>query len=169
MAFSAQQTIAHRPSAVAAALGDEAFHRSVIESLGGTLVSFSCEADPSGAMTVTTVRSAPTDRVPEKARRFVGQSLQVEQVERWEAPAADGSRTGTTTVTVAAAKATAEAATALRAAGTGTEYAVDGTLSCRIPLVGSTLAAKAEPLVGKVLARQARELQRHLDGPAQEG
>ena len=134
MAFSAQHTVAHTPGEVAEALGSEDFHRSVIESLGGTLVSFTREGDPTGAMTVTTVRTAPTDRVPEKARKFVGDTLQIEQVERWNAPAADGSRTGTTTITVPKAKATAEASTALRAAGAGTEYAVDGTLTCRIPL-----------------------------------
>ena len=117
MAFSAQHTIARSPGEVAEALGTEDFHRAVIESLGGSLVSFSREGDPSGAMTVTTVRTAPTDRVPEKARKFVGDNLQIEQVERWEAPATDGSRTGTTTITVPKAKAVAEASTALRAAG----------------------------------------------------
>ncbi|XNZ00580.1 DUF2505 domain-containing protein [Micrococcus luteus] len=164
MAFSAQHTIARSPGEVAEALGTEAFHRAVIESLGGSLVSFTREGDPSGAMTVTTVRTAPTDRVPEMARKFVGENLQIEQVERWNEPAADGSRTGTTTITVPKAKAVAEASTALRAAGAGTEYAVDGTLTCTIPLVGSTLAAKAEPMVGKVVTRQARELQAWLDG-----
>ena len=168
MAFSAQHTIARTPGEVAEALGSEDFHRSVIESLGGSLVSFSREGDPTGAMTVTTVRTAPTDKVPEKARKFVGDNLQIEQVERWNAPAADGSRTGTTTITVAKAKATAEASTALRVAGAGTEYAVDGTLVCKIPLVGSTLAAKAEPMVGKVVTRQARELQAWLDGRSQQ-
>ncbi len=168
MAFSAQHTIARSPGEVAEALGTEAFHRTVIESLGGSLVSFTREGDPAGAMTVTTVRTAPTDRVPEKARKFVGDNLQIEQVERWNAPAADGSRTGTTTITVPKAKAVAEASTALRAAGAGTEYAVDGTLTCKIPLVGSTLASKAEPMVGKVVTRQARELQAWLDGRDQQ-
>lgn len=168
MAFSAQHTIARSPGEVAEALGTEAFHRTVIESLGGALVSFTREGDPAGAMTVTTVRTAPTDRVPEKARKFVGDNLQIEQVERWNAPAADGSRTGTTTITVPKAKAVAEASTALRAAGAGTEYAVDGTLTCKIPLVGSTLASKAEPMVGKVVTRQARELQSWLDGRDQQ-
>ncbi|PZQ73834.1 MAG: DUF2505 domain-containing protein, partial [Micrococcus luteus] len=43
MAFSAQQSIPHPPSAVAAALASEDFHRSVVESFGGSLVSFSVE------------------------------------------------------------------------------------------------------------------------------
>ena len=31
-------------------------------------------------------------------------------------------------------------------------------MTCKIPLVGSKLAAKAEPMVGKVVNRQARAL-----------
>ena len=158
MAFSAQQSIPHPPAAVAAALASEDFHRSVVEQFGGSLVSFSVEGSPEGPMTVTSVRSAPADRLPEMARKFIGSSLQVEQVERWEAPAADGSRVGTTTITVPAAKATADGALRLTAAGEGSQYSVDGTLVCKIPLVGSKLAAKAEPMVGKVVDRQARAL-----------
>lgn len=158
MAFSAQQSIPHPPAAVADALVSEEFHRSVVESFGGSLVSFSVEGSPEGPMTITSVRSAPADRLPDMARKLVGSSLQVEQVERWDAPATDGSRTGTTTITVPAAKASAEGTLRLAATGAGSEYAVEGTLACRIPLVGSKLAAKAEPMVGKVVNRQARAL-----------
>ena len=158
MAFSAQQSIPHPPSAVATTLASEAFHRSVVESFGGALESFSVTGSPEGAMTVTTVRSAPTDRLPDMARKVVGSSLRVEQVERWDAPAADGSRTGTTTITVPAAKASAEGTLRLSASGAGSDYAVDGALVCKIPLVGSKLAAKAEPMVGKVVDRQARAI-----------
>ncbi|MCK6094778.1 DUF2505 domain-containing protein [Micrococcus sp. EYE_162] len=158
MAFSAQQSIPHPPAAVAEALVSEDFHRSVVESFGGALVSFSVTGSPEGEMTVTTVRSAPADRLPDMARKVIGGSLQVEQVERWGAPAADGSRTGTTTITVPAAKATADGTLSLAAAGEGSQFAVDGTLVCKIPLVGSKLAAKAEPMVGKVVDRQARAI-----------
>lgn len=158
MAFSAQQSIPHPPAAVAEALVSEDFHRSVVESFGGALVSFSVTGSPEGEMTVTTVRSAPADRLPDMARKVIGGSLQVEQVERWGAPAADGSRTGTTTITVPAAKATAEGNLRLAAVPAGTEYAVDGDLQVKIPLVGSKVAQKAEPMVGKVVARAGREV-----------
>ena len=167
MAFSAQQSIPHPPAAVAAALASEDFHRSVVESFGGSLVSFSVEGSPEGAMTVTAVRSLPADRIPDRvpdmARKLIGSALQVEQVERWDAPAADGSRAGTTTITVPSAKATADGSLRLTAAGEGSQFSVDGTLVCRIPLVGSKLAAKAEPMVGKVVNRQARALSSWLE------
>ncbi|MDY6054818.1 DUF2505 domain-containing protein [Micrococcus sp.] len=158
MAFSAQQTIPHPPAAVAETLLSEDFHRSVVESFGGALESFSAEGTAEGPMTITTVRTAPADRLPDMARKIIGSSLKVEQVERWSAPAADGSRTGTTTITVPAAKATAEGELRLDAAGEGSEYAVSGELAVKIPLVGSKIAAKAEPMVGKVVDRQARAI-----------
>lgn len=158
MAFSAQQTIPHPPAAVAEALFSEDFHRSVAESLGGGLVSFGRQDQADGGVELTIVRSGPTDRLPDMARKVVGENLNIEQVERWDAPAPDGSRTGTTTITVPAAKATAKGTLRLSAVAEGSEYAVDGTLSVKIPLVGSKLAAKAEPMVGKVVNRQARAL-----------
>ncbi|MCY1159622.1 MAG: hypothetical protein MOP51_2647, partial [Citricoccus sp.] len=39
----------------------------------------------------------------------------------------------------------------------------DGYVECRIPLVGGKLAEAAEPRVGKVLARQSREVTAWLD------
>ncbi|MBD4479711.1 DUF2505 family protein, partial [Xanthomonas citri pv. citri] len=77
MAFSAQQPIPHPPAAVAAALASEDFHRSVVESFGGSLVSFSVEGSPEGPMTVTAVRSLPADRIPDMARKLIGSALQV--------------------------------------------------------------------------------------------
>ncbi|MDO5633345.1 MAG: DUF2505 domain-containing protein [Micrococcus sp.] len=162
MAFSAQRTVAYAPTEVARALASEDFHRSVIESLGGSLVSFERDGDVNSAMTVTTVRTAPADRLPEKVAKFVGDTVRVEQVERWDAPRPDGSRTGTTTITIPLAKATAEASMHLQLAGESTDYAVQGSVSCRIPLVGSKLAAKAEPMVGKVIDKQAREIEKYL-------
>ena len=62
------------------------------------------------------------------------------------------------TITVPAAKATAEGNLRLAAVPAGTEYAVDGDLQVKIPLVGSKVAQKAEPMVGKVVARAGREV-----------
>lgn len=171
MAFNAQQTIPHPPAAVAEALFSEDFHRSVAESLGGSLVSFTRTGEGDGAVTLTIVRQGPTDRLPEMARKIVGGNARIEQVERWSAAATDGSRTGTTTITVPSAKATADGSLRLTAAGEGSQFSVDGTLVCRIPLVGSKLAAKAEPMVGKVVNRQARALSSWLerDGGAARG
>ncbi|MCG7421541.1 DUF2505 domain-containing protein [Micrococcus porci] len=163
MAFSAQQTIPHPPAAVAEALFSEDFHRSVAESLGGGLVSFARQDQADGGVELTIVRSGPTDRLPDMVRKVVGENLNIEQVERWSAPAADGSRTGTTTIRVPKAKATAEGTLRLAAAPAGTEYGVNGDLQVKIPLVGSKMAQMAEPMVGKVVARAGREVSAWID------
>ena len=162
MAFKESTTIAHPPADVFTALASEDFNRKVTEGLGGQLVAFERQGEPSGPVSVTMVRSVPVHRLPEAvqkfAGKFLGDKLSVEQQENWSAPAADGSRTGQLVLTVTAAKVTATAEQRLVPTGTGTDVQVDGYVSCRIPLVGSKLAQAAEPRVGKVLARQSREV-----------
>ena len=45
---------------------------------------------PDAAFTVTTRRSLPTDQIPSHLRSFVGNRIDVRQVEAWEAAAPDG-------------------------------------------------------------------------------
>lgn len=164
MAFSEQQSVPHPPDRVAEALFSEDFHRRVTESVGGDLVSFDVTGPADGARTVSMVRTAPADRVPQKARKFVGDKLRVEQNEQWSAPGADGRRTSTLTLSALGDKVTAEATQTLAPTqgGAATEISLDGTVNCRIPLVGNKLSQAAEPAVGKVLRRQAKKLSEWL-------
>ena len=92
MALSATTTLPHTVDSVAAVLVNEDFQRHVSELVGGTLESFTVDGDIAGAFSTTSVRTLPTTRLPEIARKFVGETLKVTQVENWDAPAADGSR-----------------------------------------------------------------------------
>lgn len=162
MAFKESTTVAHPPADVFAALVDEAFNRKVTEGLGGTLVAFERQGELTGPVSVTMVRSVPVNRLPEAvqkfAGKFLGDKLSLEQHETWSAPGEDGSRTGQLVVTVAAAKTSATAEQLLLPTDDGSEVRVTGAVECRIPLVGSKIAQAAEPRVGKVLGRQAREV-----------
>ncbi|NUL48820.1 DUF2505 domain-containing protein [Cellulosimicrobium funkei] len=163
MAFKESTTISHPPADVFTALVDEAFNRKVTEGLGGALVAFERQGELTGPVSVTMVRSVPVNRLPDAvqkfAGKFLGDKLSLEQHETWSAPAADGSRTGQLVVTVAAAKTTATAEQLLLPTdGGGSEVRVTGAVECRIPLVGGKIAQTAEPRVGKVLGRQAREV-----------
>jgi hypothetical protein len=166
MAFQESTTVPHTPAAVATALMDEGFHRAATEKLGGVLAAFSREGDPTGPITVTMVRTVPVNRLPEAvqkiAGKFLGEKLNLEQTERWSAPAADGSRTGHLVVTIPTAKVTATGEQTMVPSGTGTELTVTGTVECKIPLVGGKVAGFAEPKVGSVLRRQSRELTQWL-------
>src|SRR6476659_6500885 len=92
MALSATTTLPHPVDSVAAVLVNEDFQRHVSQLVGGELESFKVDGDVAGAFSTTSVRTLPTTRLPEIARKFVGDSLTVTQLETWEAPAADGSR-----------------------------------------------------------------------------
>lgn len=107
------------------------------------------------AFTLTTVRSLPTDRAPEIARKFVGQTVEVTQVESWSAPAADGSRDATLKVTVGSLPVSVAGSESLRASAEGSALGLEATVSSSIPFVGGKIAAAAEPFISKALALQA--------------
>ena len=93
---------------------NEDFLRHTSELVGGTLESFAVDGDTAGAFSTTTVRTIPTTRMPDIARKFVGESLKVTQLEAWEAPAADGSRQSNISLKVSGAPAGRERCPASR-------------------------------------------------------
>lgn len=163
MAFVETTTITHPVTAVTAALLDEHFHREITEQLGAEMVAFERQGTENGPVTITMVRSVPTQRLPDLVRKFVGDKLRVEQVEVWSAPAEDGSRTAQITLTVPTAKVSSEVQQTVEAQESATGLSVEGSVACKIPLVGGKVAEAAEPLVKKVLARQARGLDAWLN------
>lgn len=158
MAFHETTTIAHPAADVSDALLDELFHRHITEQMGGEVAAFEKQGTDDGPVTITMVRTVPANRLPDMARKFVGDKLRVEQVEVWSAPAEDGSRTAQITLTVPTAKVSSEVQQTVEAQGEGTQITVEGSVNCRIPLVGGKLAQAAEPMVNKVLGKQAQGL-----------
>ncbi|GAA2035668.1 DUF2505 domain-containing protein [Pseudokineococcus marinus] len=106
------------------------------------------EGSPEGAFVVRSTRVMPTDDVPQVARRFVGDSLELHQTDSWTAPSADGGRTGTMTIEVVGAPVVLRADLRLEADGDGacTER-MAGDLKASVPLVGGALEKAAEPAV----------------------
>ena len=113
--------------------------------------SFSVSGDTSAEFTATTERTVPAERVPDIARKFVGNGVAMTQVDTVSAPAADGSRTVSTEVKVNGVPVSAQATQKLTPEGEQTRLDVNGEVSCSIPLVGKKIAAAAEPQVGRVL------------------
>jgi hypothetical protein len=93
---------AAKVATVAAMLADPAYGRARVAASGATAHHVDILGDSAGAFTVTTRRSMPTDQIPANIRAFVGTSLEVRQVEAWEAPGADGRR-GTVVAEIAGA------------------------------------------------------------------
>ncbi|QCO97535.1 DUF2505 domain-containing protein [Arthrobacter sp. 24S4-2] len=163
MALSASTTLPHSVDRVAAVFANEDFQRHTSELVGGTLESFKVDGDVAGAFSTTSVRTLPTTRLPEIARKFVGESLTVTQLEAWEAPAADGSRQSSISLKIAGAPLDVSAVQRLVADGGSTRVELEGNVTSSVPFLGGKIADAAEPLVGKALNIQSQQAQAWLE------
>jgi hypothetical protein len=136
---------------VAAMLADEEFVRRKVAA-SGALESSHDILREGDAFTVTTRRQMPTDQVPASFRSLVGQSLDVRLVEAWEAPQADGSRTGTLSLDIVGAPVRVTGRMSLHPAGEGTEQSFAGDVTASIPFFGKPIEKAATDAVDKVLA-----------------
>jgi hypothetical protein len=163
MALSASTTLPHNVELVAAVFVNEDFQRHTSELVGGTLESFTVEGDVAGSFSTTSVRTLPTTRLPEIARKFVGDTLKVTQLETWEAPAADGSRQSKISLKIAGAPLDVTAVQRLVADGGSTRVELEGNVTSSVPLLGGKIADAAEPMVGKALNIQSQQAQAWLE------
>jgi hypothetical protein len=163
MALSASTTLPHSVDRVAAVFANEDFQRHTSELVGGTLESFKVDGDVAGAFSTTSVRTLPTTRLPEIARKFVGESLTVTQLETWEAPAADGSRQSSISLKIAGAPLDVSAVQRLIAEGGSTRVELEGSVTSSVPFLGGKIADAAEPMVGKALNIQSQQAQAWLE------
>lgn len=163
MALSASTNLPHSVDRVTAVFVNEDFLRHTSELVGGTLESFAVDGDTAGAFSTTTVRTIPTNRMPDLARKFVGESLKVTQLENWDAPAADGSRLSNITLKVAGAPLDVSAVQRLVADGGSTRIELEGTVTSSVPFLGGKIADAAEPMVGKALNIQSTQAQAWLE------
>ncbi|HXF03628.1 DUF2505 domain-containing protein [Arthrobacter sulfonylureivorans] len=164
MALSASTTLPYPAAKVTETFTDEAFLRHISELVGGSLESVQRDGDVSGAFTLTVVRKVPSARLPEIAKKMLGDSLTVTQTERWQAPAADGSRTADVTMKVAGAPVDVNAVQQLVADGGSTRVDLTGDVKSSIPFLGGKIAAAAEPMLGKALNIQAQQAEAWLSG-----
>jgi len=163
MALSASTTLPHGVDSVTAVFANEDFQRHTSEFVGGSLESFTVAGDIAGEFSTISVRTLPTTRLPEIARKFVGESLKVTQTENWEAPAADGSRQSTISLKIAGAPIDVSAVQRLVAEGGSTRVELEGNVTSSVPFLGGKIADAAEPMVGKALNIQSQQAQAWLE------
>jgi hypothetical protein len=166
MALSASTTLPYSIAQVTDTFTSEEFLRHISELVGGNLVSVELDGSVDGAFNLTVVRKLPTTRLPEIARKVVGESLTVTQTENWQAPAADGTRTADVQVKVAGAPVDAKAVQKLVAEGTSTRVDLTGEVTSGIPFLGGKIAAAAEPVLAKALNLQATQAEAWIAGRA---
>ncbi|MEV7648962.1 DUF2505 domain-containing protein [Arthrobacter sp. NPDC089319] len=164
MALSASTTLPYSVAQVTETFTEEAFLRHTSELVGGNLESATVDGSVDGAFTLTVVRKIPTTRLPDLAKKMLGETLTVTQTEQWQAPETDGSRTANVAVKVAGAPVDVKAVQKLVADGTSTRVDLTGDVSSSIPFLGGKIAAAAEPMLGKALKLQASEAEGWISG-----
>lgn len=163
MALNASTTLPYDASTIVGVFTDEGFVRHMSEHVGGSLESLVVDGDTAGAFTVTIVRTLPTERLPDVARKFVGETLSVTQTERWDPPSPDGGRQSTLEMTVAGVPLNVTAVQRLIPSGADTVVDLQGAVTSSVPFLGSRIAGAAEPMIGKALDAQAAEARTWLE------
>lgn len=139
------------PQQVYGLLTDQGFREQVCEAFHCLSHRVTVEASDERA-TVTIVRVLPA-QVPDFVRKFVGETIEVTQTERWGgADPADGSRTADVTVTISGQPARMEGVHTLTTAGEQAQLRLTGDLSVRVPFVGK----KIEPEIAKAVVAALR-------------
>ncbi|WP_456789366.1 DUF2505 domain-containing protein [Cellulomonas sp. P5_C5] len=159
--------------AAAQLLADPEYVHRKVRASGALEQHVDVTGDPDEAFTVTTRRALPTDQIPAHLRGFVGNQIDVRQVEAWEAPASDGSRVGTVVVEIAGAPVRLSGRTALTPTGTGsTTVSYDGDLRATVPLFASAIEQATAGAIRSALEVEqdvAREWIDGLDSARSEG
>lgn len=148
MRISAEIKHAAPVETVAQMLADPAFVKAKVERSGSIFEQGDITGDVTGAFTVTSRRSVPTDEIPANIRSFVGAALDVRQVEAWE-PQHDGKRNGTIVIEITGAPVRLTGTLRLvpgQEPGTSVEQ-FEGELKASIPLLGASIEQAAAPAV----------------------
>ena len=145
-------------------LADPAYVREKLRAGGSVEEQVDVTGEPDGAFTVTSRRAIPSDLVPAQARAYVGDRIDVRQVDAWEGPQPDGSRVGTLAVEIPGVPVRLTGRTALTATGDAScTLTYHGDLRASIPLFGAALEQAAREPVRAVLATEEQVAARWLN------
>lgn len=138
---------AAEPDAVAALLADPEFVAEVCAASGAHEWTVDVTGEHDGAFSVVSSRHLPVDELPEAARRLLGRTLRVRETDRWQAPDADGVRSGTIELDIPGAPVRARATMTLGAEGSGgaaSVQVVSGQIHATVPLLGARVERVAQ-------------------------
>lgn len=145
---------------VFAMLCDEDFRKQVCEATHSR--SYDVSVTPSGGG--AEVRVSRLMPAPDMAKRFVGDSIEIVQVEKWPAPAADGSRTAELKVDVPGKPASMRGTVVLAPAGSGATESFTGDIKVKVPMVGATLEKEIAKALLAAIKREGKVGERWLAG-----
>ena len=154
---------------VVAMMIDPEFQRQRCESQHA--LDHRVRVEPEGAtyatprVTVTTRRRLPTDQIPAFVRKFVGATIQLEEIITW-LPGDAGSRTAEVRLSVAGAPVTMSGRYTFTADGAGTREVADGTVKASIPFLGGKVEEAVLPVILAGLAAEEKLGAAYLTGSA---
>lgn len=138
------------PDTVFAMLCDQSWREDVCRDVHA--LSYDVTVRQEGdTVVVRTERTMPA-QVPDAIKKFVGDTIVVEQVETWGPAAADGARTADLVVDVKGKPARMEGTVTLAPVDGGSHEDIRGDVLVRIPLVGG----KIEPEIVKAIRAAIR-------------
>lgn len=148
------------PAAVFAMLCDQRWREQVCEAIHA--VDYAVTIEEAGdRVTVTTRRTMPA-MVPDAIRKITGDTITITQVERWGAPASDGSRTADLEVTVVGQPAGMRGDVRLAPAGAGTTQVVRGDVKVNVPFVGKKIEPQLVKAFGAAIRKEGQVGRAHL-------
>ena len=119
MRLTAEISYAADPAAVFAMLTQVEFQERKCAATGALSHEVEVEDYDDGSAVIRTRRTMPTDQVPDFVRTFVGNTLEVVQVDDWGPAGPDGARDGTAVVEIQGAPVRFAGSLTLRPAGGG--------------------------------------------------
>jgi hypothetical protein len=142
------------PDQVFAMLCDTGFRNQVCEDTGALEYHVDIEQADGGA-TVTVVRTMPA-QVPDFVRKFVGETIEVRQTEKWGTADGSGARSAEVRLEISGQPAGMTGTLVLEPGNDGTQQRVEADLKVSIPLFGK----KIEPEVAKGVLAGIRQEER---------
>ncbi|HEY2041868.1 MAG TPA: DUF2505 domain-containing protein [Jatrophihabitans sp.] len=119
-------------------------------------LSWEVTITPSGDRTRIQVDRVMPPAVPDFVKKFLGDTINVRQVEQWGAPDASGVRTAEVKLTIQGQPATMVGTATIAPDGTGCTEIVEGDVKVAVPFIGG----KIEPEIVKVVAAALKIEQR---------
>ena len=139
MHLSAQASYQANAAQVAAMLADREFVETKVRASGAVAQTIDVAGVSDGAFTVTTRRQVPTTDVPAQFRTLVGGTLEVREVQAWQAPTTNG-RHGTIVVEVTGAPVRLTGTMRMTESGAAsTTVVIDADLKASIPFFGGAV------------------------------
>lgn len=148
------QKFAASPATCFAMLMNEQYVTRKSEATGSERTTVTIDGTPDGPVTITSVRVLPAD-VPDMAKSFVGDTIEVTEVQTWSAPNGEGERSGTIAVTFSAPL-NFSGTLALTADADGSVVHTKGEMKSKVPFIGGQVESMAVAQTERYLRKEEK-------------